>query len=407
MPPNGCKYWVTYDSIAGEVSYCEVAAHGLRLSARQLEAAGCTPARRRECMKIMQLTTGLAENDLAAVGLPAGPRLAPEAAGQVAMVGDSRPALSPAAPALTPTQAVAAPPEVAATVVQVAEKKAQSTWAPLVVLGVLAGAYIAFGAQLATVVTSDLGKFLGDGFSRLMGGLVFSVGLVLVVVAGGELFTGNSLMASGVLGRKFGLKRLLWHWGLVYAANFAGAILVAALMAASGLWASGSAASGVRAVSLAAGKVGLGWGEALVRGILCNWLVCLAVWLALAARDGISKLMACVLPVTAFVASGFEHSIANMYFVPAGILAKQSPAIAGALAQAVGSEQAAAMIGNLTWSRFLSANLVPVTIGNVIGGVVLVASAYWFAYGRPREAPKLAAVRVPVRTAPQSAVGGE
>jgi formate/nitrite transporter len=193
----------------------------------------------------------------------------------------------------------------------------------------------------------------------------------------------------------------------VYAANFAGALLVTALMAGSGLWSSGSAASGVRAVTLASGKLGLGWGEALFRGILCNWLVCLAVWLALAARDGISKLMACVLPVTAFVASGFEHSIANMYFVPAGILAKQSPAVLAALAQTVGADQAATVTGRLTWVRFLSANLVPVTIGNVIGGVVLVASAYWFAYGRPLRAKSIAAVPAPAKVAAHPAAGGE
>jgi formate/nitrite transporter len=287
----------------------------------------------------------------------------------------------------------------------------QSTWAPLAILGILAGAYIAFGAQLSTVVTSDLSRFFGDGFSRLVAGLVFSVGLILVVIGGGELFTGNSLMVSGVLSRKFGVRRLLWHWGIVYVANFAGAILVVAMMAASGLWSSGAAATGVRAINVAASKVSLGWGEAMVRGILCNWLVCLAVWLALAARDGISKLMACVFPVTAFVASGFEHSIANMYFVPAGILAKGSPAVVAALTQTVGPAQATALMARLNWPQFITSNLVPVTIGNVIGGVVLVACAYWFAYAKPVEAPRSKrlrpAVSVPVQAMPRAAVGGE
>lgn len=407
MPPNKCRYWVTYDSISGEVSYCEVAAHGLKLTAKQLAEAGCTPARRRECMQAMRMTTGMTERDLAGIGIPAGPRLAP-AAEQAAMAEEVRALAAPApAPALTPTQALAAPPEVAATVVEVAQKKTQTAWAPLVVLGMLAGAYIAFGAQLCTVVTADLAGFVGDGFSRLMGGLVFSVGLVLVVIAGGELFTGNSLMASGVLGKKFGLRRLLWHWGVVYAANFAGAILVAALMAATGLWSSGTAASGIRAIGLAAGKVNLSWTEALVRGILCNWLVCLAVWLAFAARDGISKLMACVLPVTAFVASGFEHSIANMYFVPAGIFAKLNPAVTTALTGAVGAEQAAAMMDSLTWSNFFTVNLIPVTIGNVIGGVVLVATAYWYAYAKPARAAKQAVASVRSTAPVRTAVGGE
>jgi len=266
------------------------------------------------------------------------------------------------------------PPQVAVDVVQSSESKAGRSTAELIVLGFLAGAYIAFGAQLCTVVTSDLAAVTGSGLSRLVGGLVFSLGLILVVLGGAELFTGNNLIFLGVLAGRVPVRSMLRNWAVVYLANFAGSLLLVFMMYGTGLWEAGGAAVGARAVSIAAGKVSLGWGEAFLRGVACNWLVCLAVWLAIASRDPVGKILGIVFPVTAFVACGFEHSIANMYFIPMGILLKaQAPVVA-----VLGGS---ASYGALTWTGFVVGNLIPVTAGNIMGGAGFVAAAYWVAYG--------------------------
>jgi len=195
----------------------------------------------------------------------------------------------------------------------------------------------------------------------------------LVVVAGAELFTGNNLMIAGVLGREYGLRRLLGRWGLVFAANFIGAVFLALLMAQSGLWKMASNAVGAKALAIAAAKVNLPFGEAFVRGIGCNWLVCLAVWMALSAKDVAGKVLAIFFPIMAFVALGYEHCVANMYFVPMGLFLKGTSAAAGL---------AAGTLDSLTWSRFLVVNLVPVTLGNIVGGALFVGSTYWLVYMR-------------------------
>ena len=231
------------------------------------------------------------------------------------------------------------------------------------VLSLLAGFYIAFGAQLATVVTQDAAQFTGLGIARLLGGSVFSIGLMLVVVCGAELFTGNSLLAAAALHGEISWAKLAENWLVVLVGNFIGALLMAWLLYESRLWESGSVAE--QAVKVAAVKCRLTFWVAFVRGVLCNWLVCLAVVMATAARDIPGKLLACYVPIMAFVASGFEHSIANIYFIPEGIL----------VAQARGIVEPA-----LTWGNFLLVNLLPVTLGNIVGGVVFVATAYWYAH---------------------------
>jgi len=232
-----------------------------------------------------------------------------------------------------------------------------------VVLSLLAGFYIAFGAELATVVTQDAALRLGQGVSRLLGGSVFSLGLMLVVVCGAELFTGNSLLAKAALQGEISWGKLLENWLVVIVGNFLGSLFFAWLMFRSNLWQSGQVAA--HAVAIAEAKTALPFDVALVRGILCNWLVCLAVFMATAARDIPGKLLACYVPIMAFVASGFEHSVANMYFIPTGLF----------LAEATGTAAS-----TLTWSRFFFVNLLPVTLGNIIGGVVFVAFAYWFVH---------------------------
>jgi formate/nitrite transporter len=266
------------------------------------------------------------------------------------------------------------PGEVAAEVVKLSKGKCETRTSSLILLGILAGAYIAFGAQLCTMVTHDLSRFVGVGMAKLVGGSVFSVGLMLVVLAGAELFTGNCLIAAGVLSGKCSAKGMLRNWTIVYVANFAGSLLLAAIIFGSGLWKTGGMGVGAAALKTAVAKVDLSFLEAFLRGIGCNWLVCLAVWLALAGRDTVSRILGIYFPIMAFVASGFEHSIANMYFVPVGIFLKGS---AAASASGLGDA-----LGGLTWTRFLAGNLLPVTLGNIVGGALFVAGIYYMVYLR-------------------------
>jgi formate/nitrite transporter len=268
-----------------------------------------------------------------------------------------------------------APKTIAETVAQtVSVGKATSPWLTVLVLGILAGAYIGFGGLLSTTVTFDLAAKLGVGFTKFMGGAVFSVGLMLVVIAGAELFTGNNLMVTSTLAREITFGIMLRRWALVYVANFIGSVILAALFYLSGLWKTGGGALGASAVQIAYAKVGLGFGEALFRGIGCNWLVCLAVWMALAARQTVGKIFAIFFPIMAFVAIGFEHCIANMYFIPTGIFLRAWAGIPAP--EGINPDV-------LSWGSFTVRNLIPVTIGNLIGGGLFVGMSYWGAYLRP------------------------
>ena len=249
-------------------------------------------------------------------------------------------------------------------------KKATMSLVNMLILGILAGAYIGFGGALATVVGQDAAKTVGVGIAQLLAGSAFSVGLILVVIAGAELFTGNNLMITSVLEGQYGLGRMLSRWGAVYAANFIGALLLVVIMYYSGLWKMASNGVGVKALSIASAKVSLPFGEAFFRGIGCNWLVCLAVWMALSAREIAGKVLVIFFPIMAFVALGYEHCVANMYFIPMGLLLKGTAAATGF----------AGDLNSLTWGRFLTANLIPVTLGNVVGGALFVGSAYWCAF---------------------------
>jgi formate transporter len=269
-----------------------------------------------------------------------------------------------------------APKTIAETVAQtVGVAKATSPWFTVFILGILAGAYIGFGGLLSTTVTFDMAAKWGIGFTKILGGAAFSVGLMLVVIAGAELFTGNNLMVSSVMMKEITFSTMLKRWGIVFLANFVGSIIIALVFYFSGLWKTGDGALGAAAVKTAYNKVALSFGEALWRGIGCNWLVCLAVWMALAARQIIGKIFAIFFPIMAFVAIGFEHSVANMYFIPTGIL----------LMNGAGFSSVPGVDPNiLGWVNFLWRNLLPVTIGNIIGGGVFVGMSYWGAYLRPK-----------------------
>ena len=274
------------------------------------------------------------------------------------------------------------PPEMAAKAEQVGVRKAHLPALSMFVLAVLAGAFVALGAVFSTAVTAGA-TGLPYGLVRLLAGLVFSLGLILVVVGGAELFTGNNLIVMAWASGKVPTGLLLRNWGLVYLGNFVGAVATAVLVFASGQYAFGQGAVGAAALATANAKAGLDFVQALVLGILCNALVCLAVWLTFSARTTTDRILAIVPPVTAFVAAGFEHSIANMYFIPLGLFIKAgAPA---AFWASVG--KAPADYASLTWTRFFFNNLLPVTMGNIIGGAVLVGAVYWFVYLRPRGRP--------------------
>ncbi|MCA8912137.1 MAG: formate transporter FocA [Planctomycetes bacterium] len=257
-------------------------------------------------------------------------------------------------------------------------KKASLDASSMFMLAVLAGAFIAMGAVFATTVTAGSG--LPFGISRLLGGVVFSLGLILVIIAGAELFTGNNLIVMAWAGRKVSTVRLLRNWVIVYAGNFVGSVATAALLFLSGQYGLGGGAVGVKALAIANAKCGLDFVPALFLGVMCNALVCLAVWLSFSARSATDKVMVIVPPIAAFVAAGFEHCVANMYFIPSGIFIKQFAPDEFWIDAGVTRDA----YPDLTWGGFAS-NLLPVTIGNILGGAVLVGVVYWFIYLRPRK----------------------
>lgn len=271
-------------------------------------------------------------------------------------------------------------PEIAETTIQTAVKKAKTPVINQLLLGILAGAFIAFASEGSNMAAFNLlAKPETYGLGKVLAGATFGTGLMLVVIAGGELFTGNTMMIAGVLDKKVRVKDMLKNWCFVYIGNFIGSIFIAYMMNHSGLLSSGSNMLGAVTIKIAANKVGLSFSQAFILGIMCNWLVCLAVWMAYGAKDITGKILAIFFPIWLFITSGFEHSIANMYYIPAGIMAKNNSAFAEAAAQlGVTAEK----LGHLNWGSFITRNLIPVTLGNIVGGGVFVASVYWFVYIR-------------------------
>jgi len=270
-----------------------------------------------------------------------------------------------------------APAQMAARVEKAGITKGSLDLLSTFTLAVLAGAFIALGAVFFTYVIHD--SPLSAGLTKLIGGVVFCLGLILVIIAGAELFTGNNLLVMAYVSRKITLRQLLRNWAIVFGGNLVGSLIIVLLVSLSGQWTARAAAVGAKALVIANAKVNLTVWEALSRGILCNTLVCLAVWLCFSGRSVADKVLAILFPITAFVALGFEHSIANMYFIPAGLLVKQSPEVLSAAQVLLGK---APDLSRLTASGFLLHNLLPVTVGNVIGGGLFVGAVYWFVYLR-------------------------
>lgn len=274
------------------------------------------------------------------------------------------------------------PNEVAGELVTVAENKANLSLLQKIVLGIIAGAYIAFAAVASNTAAFQLMNNPSTlGLSKLLSAFVFSGGLILVVVCGSELFTGNNLMLMGVYEKKISVKQLLISWGIVYVANFVGSILIAFMVAKSGQLGFAGSMLGGATIKIACTKVSLSTSNAILLGLMCNWLVCLAVWGSTAARDIGSKIMAIFFPIMMFVTAGFEHSIANMYYISAGLFAKENSQYVDAALQ-LGVKQSD--IVNLDWSSFFLGNLFPVTLGNIIGGTIFVGTAYWLAFMRKK-----------------------
>ncbi len=261
------------------------------------------------------------------------------------------------------------PPDMARRAEYIGVSKAEAPAFSTFTLAILAGAFIALGAIFATTVTAGTAAEWPFGVSKLLTGLVFCLGLILVIVGGAELFTGNNLIVMAWAGGKVSTTKLLRNWGIVYLGNFVGSVGTAVLILFSKQYTFGGGGVGKTALSIANGKIGLGFWQAIALGILCNALVCLAVWLTFSARSTIDKIAAIIFPITAFVAAGFEHSVANMYFIPVGLLIK---AFDPTFTSSTGLD-----LTNLTWGTFLVNNLLPVTIGNIIGGTVFVAAVYW------------------------------
>ena len=249
------------------------------------------------------------------------------------------------------------PKEVAENYLSVCRSKAALPLGRMFLLACMAGAFVALAGAASTAAAATVGD---PSLAKLV-----SAGLAMVIVAGSELFTGNNLMILGVLSRVISVRQMLRNWCVVYLGNFAGAALVAALCVLGHVFAAFDGRLAASVIAIAQTKASLPFGDAFVRGILCNFLVCIAVWMASAAKSVPGKILAVFFPIMTFVVAGFEHSVANMYYLTAGLL---TAAQTGAAAE------------GLTWGRALACNLLPVTLGNLVGGVLLVGVSAWYLY---------------------------
>ncbi len=271
------------------------------------------------------------------------------------------------------------PPQIAARLDAVAGVKAKDSAVNTFLLGVNAGAFIAMGAQFATLVVCDSG--LHGGLTAVVGAIVFCLGLILVVVGGAELFTGNCLIFIGYIEKRITTKRIFDHWTISLIGNFVGSLLIVFFVYKAQQFSFYDYMVGGKALLIANKKVNLTFTNAFSKAVLCNAMVCMAVWVCFSARNVADKIMTLVFPIAGFVASGFEHLVANMYFIPMGIVLKSKPEVVAAAEKMAGKTLD---LSNLTWKGFFVINQFPVFLGNVFGGVVLAGVAFWFIYLRPK-----------------------
>lgn len=266
------------------------------------------------------------------------------------------------------------PAETLKALIETSKVKSSMPIKRMVIFGIFAGAYIAFagaGANMAAYgLLSSTETF---GLGKILSGTIFTVGLIMVVLGGAELFTGNTTMIAAVIDKRITVSSMLKNWVIVYICNFIGGVLIAFMVYYSGVLNSGEGMLGAMTVKIAAGKVNMSFGSAFASGILCNWLVCMAVWLSTGAQTTVGKILSIFFPIWLFVTAGFEHSVANMYFIPAGIFAKSNQMFTAL------SDVGYDALANLNWSGMFELNLLPVTLGNIVGGAVCVAIGYYTA----------------------------
>ncbi len=277
------------------------------------------------------------------------------------------------------------PAEMAAKAQSIGIKKANLDFISTFALAVLAGAFIALGCIFFTVSQTTGGTAVSWGLSRVVGGLTFSLCLFLGIVGGAERFTGNNLIFMAWASRQLSTWKVLRNWGIVYVGNLCGAVATALVVFWGQHYEFAKGGVGLTALNIGLAKVNYDFVQAIILGILCNAMVCLAVWLTYSARTVMGRIMAIIFPIAGFVAAGFEHCVANMYFIPYSILVRSG---AGAdFWQSIGTTADA--YSRLTWGNFIVDNLIPVTIGNIIGGVFFVALVYWVVYLRNKQAKRL------------------
>lgn len=271
------------------------------------------------------------------------------------------------------------PNDILNTTINAGVNKAAGSFSKLFILAILAGAYIALAGAGANMAAFNLlGSPETFGLGKLVSGFIFPIGLMMVMLCGAELFTGNCLMLTSVVDKKIKISAMARNWVIVYIGNLIGGILIAWMVTNGGMLSAGGDMLGAITVKIAAGKVNMPFLACIIMGILCNWLVCLAVWMATGADSTIGKIGSIFFPICLFVVSGFEHSVANMYYIPAGLFAKANASFVEL--SGVSSDA----LSNLNWGSFFVDNLLPVTMGNIIGGAVFVGLAYYFAYKKAK-----------------------
>lgn len=276
-----------------------------------------------------------------------------------------------------------APQQIVAANIAAAKGKTELSMLRVVLLGIFAGMFIAGGASASSVAMHAVENV---GLARFAAGAIFPVGLMMIVFVGGELFTGDCLMIMGCLHKEFPVLRMVRVLVVVFLSNFIGAVLFAAMVNSCGQFNYTGGLLGAFTIKVAVGKLNLSFGAAFISGILCNIFVCAAVLMAAAAKDISGKVWAIFFPILAFVVSGYEHCVANMYYIPAGIFAAANPAYVQAAESAYG--YTAATLEALTWGNFLINNLIPVTLGNIVGGMVFVGLPLYLIHGEKLRAEK-------------------
>lgn len=267
------------------------------------------------------------------------------------------------------------PAEILDYTIETGVAKSGGSFFKLLLLSIMAGAFIAFAAEGSNMAAFNLFyEPTTYGLGKALAGAIFGTGLMLVVLCGGELFTGNTLILAAVFEKRVKVSTMLRNWVIVYIGNLIGSLFIAYMMFQSGLFTSGADVLGAVTIKIAAYKTGLGFMPAFYLGIMCNWLVCLAVWLSYGADTMAGKIFGIFFPIWLFITSGFEHSVANMYYIPAGILAKANEHFVEL------SHVSTEALNQLTWNGFFIHNLIPVTLGNIVGGGIFVGIAYWFVY---------------------------